>query len=294
MREDVDGGAAQVAAVEGFGEGVDIHHRTARGVDEVAAGFHLRDAFGVDEVLGGGGFGYMQADDVGVGEQGVERGHGAGVAQRQAAFDVVVEHVHAEQFGEDADLRADVAVADDAQGFAAGFVRAGGVFHPAAAMLGGVLFGDAAQQHDDFGQHQFGDAAGVGEGGVEDRDATSGGGGEVDLIGADAEAADGEQVRGFVEHGLGDAGARADADEVGFGNGGVERVAREGGGVFFDTRVAVAGEHADRGRVDAFEENAVHGVGVEGFVDHGACSGGVVGCFVCVDLGARRWRGLAG
>ena len=144
MREDVDGGAAQVAVVEGFGEGVDVDHGAARGVDEVAAGFHLRDAFGVDEVLGGGGFGYMQADDVGVGEQGVERGHGAGVAQRQAAFDVVVEHVHAEQFGEDADLRADVAVADDAEGFAAGFVRAGGVFHPAAAMLGGVLFGDAA------------------------------------------------------------------------------------------------------------------------------------------------------
>ncbi len=66
-------------------------------------------------------------------------------------------------------------------------------------MGGGVAARDAAQQHDDLGQHQFGDAAGVGERRVEDRNAAVLRGVEIHLVGADAEAADADQARGVFE-----------------------------------------------------------------------------------------------
>ena len=59
---------------------------------------------------------------------------------------------------------------------------------------------DAAQQHDDLADDEFGDAAGVGERRVEHRNAEPLGRVEIDLVGADAEAADGDQPVGRLEH----------------------------------------------------------------------------------------------
>ena len=70
-------------------------------------------------------FGHVERDEVGVLEQRVEVGDRAGQPERQLLDDVVEEHAHAEGLGEQADLLADVAVADDAEGAAAHFVRAG-------------------------------------------------------------------------------------------------------------------------------------------------------------------------
>src|SRR5690606_1883386 len=112
------------------------------------------------------------------------------------------------------DLGADVAVADDAQGLAAHLVAAGGRLAPATAVALGVLLRDAAHQHDRLGHHQLGDAAGVGVGRVEHRDAGQLRRLEVDLVGADAEAADGDQLARLRNHLGGDLGTRADADDV--------------------------------------------------------------------------------
>lgn len=59
--------------------------------------------------------------------------------------------------------------------------------------------GELAGEEDDFGYDELGDGAGVGEGGVEDGDAGPGGIGEVDLGGANAEAANREEVFGVRE-----------------------------------------------------------------------------------------------
>ncbi len=81
-------------------------------------------------------------------------------------------------------------------------------------MTGGILLGNAAQQQNGLGQYQFGDRTGVGVWGVEHRDAAFASGIEVDLVGADAEAADGDQLLRRVEDFLGKLGARTNADEM--------------------------------------------------------------------------------
>ena len=170
-REHVDGGTADVLALQRVGQRVDVHHRAARGIDQVRTGLHLRQLFGADQVDGGRQLGHVQRDHVGAGQQLVQRSHLAGVAQRQLGFDVMEDDAHAQLLGQHADLRADVAIAHDAQRLTAHFVRAGGALVPAAAVLQRVLLRNAAHQHDDLGQHQLGHAAGVAEGRVEHRNA---------------------------------------------------------------------------------------------------------------------------
>jgi hypothetical protein len=85
-------------------------------------------------------------------------------------------------------------------------------------VAGGVLLRDAAQQQDGFGEHQFGHRTGVGVGRVEHCDAALASSIQVDLVGTDAEAADGDQLLGRIEDLFGELGARADADEVNVGN----------------------------------------------------------------------------
>ena len=58
---------------------------------------------------------------------------------------------------------------------------------------------DASQEHDNFGQHQFSNAAGVGEWRVKRRNAALSGRIEIDLISADAEASDADQARRMFE-----------------------------------------------------------------------------------------------
>ncbi|MNJ46667.1 hypothetical protein D3C77_418020 [compost metagenome] len=206
-REDVDGGAGEVTALDDVGQGIDVHYGTAGGVDEDGARFHHAQLLGADEILGGGGLRHVQADDVRHVEQLHQVRHLDGVAQGELVLDVVVVDLHADHLGDDAKLGADVAVAYDAELLAAGFHRAVGELLPDAAMALGVLLGDAAQQQQYLPEHQFGHGAGVGEGGVEDGNAAYVGGIQRDLVGADAEAADGDQLAGGIQHLLGDLGA---------------------------------------------------------------------------------------
>jgi hypothetical protein len=199
--------------------------------------------------------GDVQAQHVGGLQQFVQRSHLPRVAQRQLGLDVVEQHPHAQLFGQHADLRADVPVADDAQRLAAHLEGAGGALAPAAAVQQRVLLRDAAHQHHDLGQHQFGHAAGVGERRVEDGTAAPHRGLQVDLVGADAERTDGHQLgRGF-QHRFGQLRARADAEEMRVGHGLRQRFTGQRLGVRHDVRVAVLPQHVQCGFVDAFEQH---------------------------------------
>src|SRR3546814_9897731 len=83
------------------------------------------DLRGAEHQLRGRGLRHVQGDHVAAREQVVQAGRRARVAQRELGLDVVEQHVHAQRFGEHADLGADVAVADDADGLAARLVAAG-------------------------------------------------------------------------------------------------------------------------------------------------------------------------
>jgi hypothetical protein len=106
-------------------------------------------------------------------------------------------------------------------------------------------------------------AAGVGERRVEDRDAALVGGGQLDLVDADAEAADGEQPARFGERLLADPRLAADAEDVD-----VAQLLRELG--FLEGRgedlelEAFAADEPVRGGVDVFEEEELDLVHWEG------------------------------
>lgn len=118
----------------------------------------------------------------------------------------------------------------------------------------------SAQQHDDLADGQFGDAAGVGEGRVEDGDAAQASCVEIDLVGADREAADGEETLGGGKDRLGQLGARTDAEDMRLLDrldqlGLVERLRQAG-------QVGVAGllQGSDGGIVDPLEQEDAEAV----------------------------------
>ena len=161
LREDVDRGAEQVAGFQGVGKGVDVDDAAARGVDQVRALLHRLELVRADHVARLRRVGHVQADHVGQGQQLVQGAAGLGVAERQLLLHVEEAHPHAERFGDDGELGADMAVADDAKHLAADLVAVLGRLHPAAFVDDARLVPDPAHQHDDLAHHQFGDAAGV-------------------------------------------------------------------------------------------------------------------------------------
>ena len=156
----------------------------------------------------------MQRDHVGHFEQVIERLAAPGVAERELVGRVVEVHGHAEVLGQHRQLRADVAVPDDAERTAADLMAAVGIFVPDAGVHLFVLLGEPPGERDDLGQGELDDAAGIGERCVEDGDAGAGGGGEIDLVGTDAECADHGQSLGRAQHPRGDLCLRPDAEQA--------------------------------------------------------------------------------
>jgi len=121
-------------------------------------------------------------------------------------------------------------------------------------VAGSVLLRDAAQQQDGLGQHQFGYRTGVGVRGVEHGDAALAGRVQVNLVGADAEAADSHQLFRAIEELFGQLGAGADTDEVCIGDLFLQLGLRQRLDVVLDIRVPGGLEDVDGGLVDAFEK----------------------------------------
>ena len=263
-REHVHRGAADVAAFQRGVQRIDVDHGAARGIDQVRARLHRRQLRRADHVLGGRGFGHMQGDDVGAGQQVLQRGCRLRIAQRQLGLDVVVDHLHAQRLGHDPDLGADMAVADDPQGLAAHLVAAGGGFGPAATVALRVFLRNAAGQHDGFGNHQLGHRAGVGIRRIEHRHAGQLRRFQVDLVGADAETAHRDQALGMAEHLGAELGARTDADDVRLGDALDQLLFRQRLGMRFDLAVTGRAEGVDRRLADPLQQqnmDALLGVG---------------------------------
>jgi hypothetical protein len=86
-----------------------------------------------------------------------------------------------------------VAVADDTQFFTTRFVEPDSQFVPHAAVRFGVSFRNAAQQQQQFANHQLRHGTGVGERGVKDRNTAFRCSIQINLVGTDAEAANRNQ-----------------------------------------------------------------------------------------------------
>ena len=177
----------------------------------------------------------------------------AGVAVGQAVRGVVEDHPEPDRLGHVRQLGADVAVADDAERPAAELVAAAGRLVPDAVVHPLGLLDQPAGQRDDLAEHQLDDAAGVGERRVEDGDAALGRAGQVDLVGADAEAPDRQEVLPGVEHLGGDLGVGADPEQGHARQGVGELVAGERPGPLLDLEPGAA-ERVRGGRMDALQQ----------------------------------------
>ena len=238
-RENVQRRAADLFGAQRGRQRVDIDYLAARRVDQFRLGFHARQLGSADHTFGLGRLGHVQRDDVGIGEQFVERCGGTRIAEGQFGFDVVIRNLHANGLGQEADLGPDVAVPDDAELFAADLASAGCSFQPLAAVSRRVPFGNGAHEQNDFGQDQFGHTARIGEGRVEHGDAALASELQIDLVGPDAEASDGDQFGSALQDFGGDLGRRPDAEKVGPTQSRSKRVGGEGFGVRYDVAVAI-------------------------------------------------------
>ncbi|MNY27659.1 hypothetical protein D3C86_1615760 [compost metagenome] len=155
----------------------------------------------------------MQRDHIGLRQRVFQRVGRHGRAERETRADVVEHHAHAHGFSQDANLRADIAVADHGHGLATNLERTLGGFLPFPQMGRAAFLGDAAHQHDRLADHQFRHRARVGERGIEHRNAGVGRRAEVDLRGADAEAAHRQQLAGLGEGFRRERGGGADAKQ---------------------------------------------------------------------------------
>ena len=254
---DIDGGACEVAGLEARGERLEVDDVAAREVEEVRARLHLAQLALADEMRVLAAAVDMEADDIGLREEFAEVLRAPRVAERHDLGDVVVEDLHAHRLGEHRELRADVAVADDAERLAADLAAALRALAPAARVEDAVALERAAHEHDDLADRELDHAARVRVRRVEDGDATRGGGGEVDLLGADAEAADREEAVRGGEGGGRHAGLRADAEE----RDALERAGEFGLGQRVGDRldlVAFVREHVRGVGVDVLEEERDH------------------------------------
>ena len=118
----------------------------------------------------------MQRHVVRLPQQLFQRVAGATVAQRQLGRDVIKQHPHAQRLCQYTHLRADVAVADDAQRLAAHLVAARRDLAPGLGVDLAAAIAQLTRQRNDLAQNHLCDAARVGKGRVKDRNATDIGG----------------------------------------------------------------------------------------------------------------------
>jgi hypothetical protein len=197
--KDVERRGADFAGFDGFSEGFVVDNEAAAGVEENDTGLHLTELFATDETVVFRAAVDVNGDNVGEREKLGKRAAVFGIAEDELDVEVVEVDVHTEGFGEHGKLGANFSIADNAQLFAANFVAASGGFVPGAAMEFLTLGEDAAREEKNFAENDFHHAARAAVRRVENGDAGAGAGGQVDLVGADAEGADGDEFRGRGE-----------------------------------------------------------------------------------------------
>ena len=188
----------------------------ARAVDDAHAVLHPGDRRRIDDVAGLVGQRRVQRDEVGARQQLVELdlldAELGGALLRQER--VVGDDVHLEADAARGDDRADIAAADDAERLAGDLDAHEAVLLPLAGMRRRVGLRDLPRQREHHRDGMLGRGDRIAERRVHDDDAAARGGRDVDIVDADAGAADHLQPGRGVDQLLGDLGGRADGEAV--------------------------------------------------------------------------------
>ncbi len=207
--EYVNGGTGQSLVVEGGGQGINIHHTAAAGVEEEGAFFHPADLFLANHAHRIGGARHVEGHHIGAFHEIAHVDDPGGVTHAELVHDVVVEDAHAEGLGENGDLLADVAIADDAEGLSTHFRAACRGLVPFAGVGIFYLAIESAEEHTNIGHDELGHGARVGVGRIKDGNSPMFGRVQIHLVGADTEGTEGQEPVGFLEDGSCDLGLGA-------------------------------------------------------------------------------------
>ena len=204
MLEHVERGAAEAAFPQHRRETRIVHDPAARRVDEDRVAFHQAKAVAADQAARGVGQRQVQGHDVAAHEQLVE-GHGRGRRLGPGTvavgdLGVVPQHVHTDGHGLARRETPDAAEADDADDLPGGLAalgehltRPGSRFHRARRKIG------AAQQHQGRGHDVLRDRLGVRSRGRNHLDRARLAFVDVDVVEADAQAADDPHADGGAQ-----------------------------------------------------------------------------------------------
>ena len=210
----VQGSAGDLARTHGIDEGRNVDDMTTTRIDQVAAPLHLAQFFSADHAGRFRKLRHVAGDEISSLEEFFERGHLLGRAQGHQVDRIVINDGHAKGLGKHRELGSDVTIANDTQCLTTNFPAAITDLVPGATVELIRSISELARKGNNLSDDQFGDAARIAEGRVEDGNASLGRVFQVDLIGADAKTADDNQVFGSLEHPLGELCLGADANHL--------------------------------------------------------------------------------
>ena len=257
--KDVEGGAADSATGNAFGESIFNDELAAGAVHDADAGLHDGDGLPVDEAFGLGGEADVEGEEVGLAEEVVDGDEGDVVLAGDHGRDkgVVADQGHAEGAGAAGDLETDAPETDDAEGLAAELGALERFLVPLAGVHGAVGGRNFTAHGDHEAEGELGDGDGVSAGGVHDDNAVAGSGVGVDVVHADAGAADDAELGRVLEQRGVDLNGGADDQGVG-----VPELVCQGALDFVGGDDLPAGfllQNGEGGGRDFFGENNLHG-----------------------------------
>ncbi|EAR50516.1 hypothetical protein OG2516_09735 [Oceanicola granulosus HTCC2516] len=216
LGEHVEGRAGDVAVLERVRQRLLVDEAAARAVDDPHALLRLGEVLAAQDVLRLLRQRHVQGDEVGARQQRVEPDlldtELGGALLRQER--IVGDHLHPQPHRAGADDAADVARADHAERLAGQLDAHEARLLPLARMGRGRRLGDLARDGEHHRDGVLGGGDHVAEGGVHHDDALLRRVRDVDVIDADAGAADDPEVVGGGDDLLGDLGRRADGEAV--------------------------------------------------------------------------------
>ena len=212
LGEDVEGCAGNLATGQRFVECFFIDDPAAGTVDDADAVLHLGELFCADHIGGFFGLGQMQGDVIGLGQKLVQCDQFGAVLGGHKR--IIGQDFHTQGDSTHGDRVANIAVADDAQGFAADLIAGEGLLVPFFGFHRGGCFVEVARQHEHIAKGQLSHRQAVGERGIHDCNTPGAGVLVIDRIQAGAAAHDHLEVGADIDQRLADLGPRANDHAV--------------------------------------------------------------------------------
>ena len=214
--EHIEGAASDMAGHEGIAHGRFINQFAARAIDDAHALLRPGDVFRIHDPARLGRQRRMQSDEIGAPQEIVQLhlldAHVAGALGREEGIEGDDAHPEAQRpVGDDG---ADIAAADDAQHLGGDLHAHEAVLLPLARLGGGVGGGDLAGHREHHGDGVFGCGDGIAERRVHHDDAPTGCCGNIDIINANARAANDLEAGRLLQQFGGDLGVGADGEAI--------------------------------------------------------------------------------